>query len=109
MAISEKEGSALSVGARQDKRDIRYERWRYITFGVTWLAYVGFYFTRKSFPVAKIGILEDPAIEITKASLGLIDGLYGIAYALGQFIWGMCGDKFGPRKVVLAGMFFLWS
>ncbi len=106
MAISEKESSASSVGARQSKRDLRYERWRYIVFGITWLAYFGFYFTRKSFPIAKIGILEDPTIEITKASMGLIDGLYGVAYALGQFIWGMCGDKFGPRKVVLAGMFF---
>ncbi len=86
-------------------KDPRYQRWRAITFGITWLAYVGFYFTRKSFPVAKIGILEDPAIEITRTSLGWIDGLYGIAYALGQFIWGMCGDRFGPRKVVLAGMF----
>ena len=87
-------------------KDPRYQRWRAITFGITWLAYVGFYFTRKSFPVAKIGILEDPTIEITKASLGWIDGLFGVAYALGQFIWGMCGDKFGPRKVVLIGMFF---
>jgi OPA family sugar phosphate sensor protein UhpC-like MFS transporter len=86
-------------------KDPRYQRWRAITFGITWLAYVGLYFTRKSFPVAKIGILEDPAIEITRTSLGWIDGLYGIAYALGQFIWGMCGDRFGPRKVVLAGMF----
>jgi OPA family sugar phosphate sensor protein UhpC-like MFS transporter len=86
--------------------DPRYQRWRAITFGITWLAYVGFYFTRKSLPVAKIGILADPTLEITRTSLGWIDGLFGVAYALGQFIWGMCGDKFGPRKVVLTGMFF---
>ena len=86
-------------------KDPRFQRWRAIIFGITWLAYVGFYFTRRSFPVAKIGILEDPAIEITRTSLGWIDGLYGVAYALGQFLWGMCGDRFGPRKVVLAGMF----
>ena len=45
---------------------------------------------------------EYRGIEITVASFGLIDGLYGVAYALGQFIWGISGDKFGPRKVVLA-------
>lgn len=38
--------------------------------------------------------------------MGLIDGLYGIAYALGHFVWGMSADKFGTRKVVLAGMLF---
>ena len=38
--------------------------------------------------------------------MGLIDGLYGVAYALGNFVWGMCADKFGTRKVVLTGMFF---
>ncbi len=106
MDSSEKEDTVSSVDGHHNRRDPRYQRWRGITFGITWLAYVGFYFTRKSFPVAKIGILDDPTIEITKASMGLIDGLFGIAYALGQFIWGMCGDKFGPRKVVLTGMFF---
>ena len=31
----------------------RYERWRWTIFGVTWLAYAGFYLTRKAFSVAK--------------------------------------------------------
>ena len=85
--------------------DRRYKRWRITIFGITWLAYVGLYFTRKAFPVAKIGILEDPSIEISKASMGLLDGAYGIAYCIGQFIWGMCGDRFGSRIVVMSGMF----
>jgi OPA family sugar phosphate sensor protein UhpC-like MFS transporter len=81
-----------------------YERWRWRIFFITWLGYVGFYFTRKAYAVAKIGILEDPAIEITKSSLGLIDGAYGVAYAIGQFMWGTLGDRFGSRRIVLAGM-----
>jgi OPA family sugar phosphate sensor protein UhpC-like MFS transporter len=85
--------------------DSRYKRWRIMIFGITWLAYVGFYFTRKAFPVAKVGILEDPTIGIGKASMGVVDGVFGVAYCLGQFIWGMCGDRFGPRIVVLSGMF----
>ena len=84
--------------------DPRYERWRWTIFGITWLAYVGFYFTRKAFPVAKIGILEDPGIEVGKSAMGAIDGVYGIAYAIGQFLWGMCVDRFGTRRVVLGGM-----
>lgn len=85
-------------------RDPRYERWRWTILIVTWLAYVGYYFTRKSFAVAKVGILEDPAMEMTKSTMGLVDLSFGIAYAAGQFLWGMCGDRFGPRVVVLTGM-----
>ena len=89
---------------KENLKDPRYERWRWTMFGVTWLAYVGFYFTRKAFPVAKVGILEDPSVELSKEAMGAIDGVYGIAYALGQFLWGMCVDRFGTRRVVLGGM-----
>ena len=81
-----------------------YTRWRWTIFLITWLAYVGLYFTRKAYAVAKIGILEDPAIEISKSALGIIDGAYGVAYAIGQFMWGALGDRFGSRRIVLAGM-----
>jgi sugar phosphate permease len=33
--------------------DPKYERWRWQVFAVTWLAYVGFYLTRKSFAAEK--------------------------------------------------------
>ena len=33
-----------------------------------------------------------------------IDGSHLTAYAIGQFVWGICGDKLGTRRVVLAGM-----
>ena len=31
----------------------KYERWRWQIFGITWLAYAGYYLTRKAFAVAK--------------------------------------------------------
>ena len=37
-------------------RNTAYTRWRWQIFTITWLAYVGFYLTRKSFSVAKIVI-----------------------------------------------------
>ena len=85
-------------------REARFERWRWAILGITWLAYVGFYFTRKSFAVAKVGILSDPEMAMTKSAMGLIDMSYGIAYAVGQFLWGMCCDRFGSRRVILGGM-----
>ena len=41
------------------QKDPLYERWRWQIFAITWLAYAGFYLTRKSFAVAKIGIQKD--------------------------------------------------
>src|SRR5688572_19862437 len=85
--------------------DSIYRRWRWQIFAITWLAYAGFYLTRKSFSVAKIGIQEDPSLRMTDAQMAWIDGAYLFAYAIGQFISGIAGDRAGTRKVVLAGMF----
>jgi OPA family glycerol-3-phosphate transporter-like MFS transporter len=81
-----------------------YERWRWQIFAITWLAYAGFYLTRKSFSVAKIGIGEGTSIGLTQAQMAWVDGAYLTAYAVGQFIWGIAGDRFGTRKVILFGM-----
>ena len=40
----------------------RYERWRWQTFGITWLIYAGLYFTRHSFGVAKVAFAADPRV-----------------------------------------------
>ncbi|MBN2013329.1 MFS transporter [candidate division KSB1 bacterium] len=83
----------------------KYEFWRWRIFGITWLSYVGFYLTRSSFSVAKIGIGRDPNIQMSPEQMGMIDGLYLTAYAIGQFVWGMLGDKKGTRLVVMIGLF----
>jgi OPA family glycerol-3-phosphate transporter-like MFS transporter len=84
-----------------------YERWRWQIFAVTWLAYAGFYLTRKSVAVAKIDMSKpEPAgLGLDNQALGLIDGAFLTAYALGQFFWGVCGDRYGTRRVILIGMF----
>jgi len=68
------------------------------------LAYAGFYLTRKSFAVAKVEMGEGTPIGLTTLQMSWIDGSYLTAYAIGQFVWGVCGDKLGTRRVVLAGM-----
>ena len=82
-----------------------YRRWRFQIFVVTWLAYFGFYLTRKSFIIAKIGIQLDPSMRsLTAESMGWIDGCFLAAYTIGQLVFGIAGDRMGTRKVVAAGM-----
>jgi len=82
-----------------------YERWRWQVFGITWLTYFGYYVTRKTFSVAKIGMEQDPSIDITSNDMAWIDGAYLATYAIGQFIAGILADRAGTRIVVLFGMF----
>lgn len=84
----------------------RYERWRLQTFGITWLVYVSYYLTRQVFGVAKVALAKDSAIGLTREQLGRIDITYLIMYSVGQFFFGPLADRFGPRKVLMAGMLF---
>lgn len=85
---------------------IRARRWQFRIFAITWTAYAAFYFTRQAFSVAKVGILDDPAVNatLTKQILGDLDAAYLAAYAVGQFVWGSLADRWGPRVVVLGGL-----
>ena len=87
-----------------NKQIATIKRWRMQIFAITWLAYAAFYFTRKAFSVAKLGIGEDPTFHLDKMAMANLDGIYLAAYAVGQFGWGMLADRFGPRVVVLGGL-----
>ena len=71
-------------------------------FALTWLSYATYYFARKNFPVAKAQI--SATLGITTAGLALIDTLYLIAYAIGQFAGGWLGDRIGARRLIGWGM-----
>jgi MFS transporter, OPA family, glycerol-3-phosphate transporter len=102
--------AAKNGGSRLDKllcrlgRNPLYERWRWQTFAITWLAYAGFNLTRMSFAVSKVGIERDPHTALTQSQMAWVDGAFLGAYAIGQFFWGVAGDRLGTRKVVLTGM-----
>jgi MFS family permease len=65
--------------------------------------YASYYLTRQSFNAAKV-VLADGPLHIGREQLGRIDATYLSVYSLGQFIFGPLADRFGPRKVLLAGM-----
>lgn len=85
-------------------RNRTYERWRWQIFSITWLAYAGFYLTRKAFSVAKNELKKPEVMGLSKADMSWIDGANSVAYALGQFVFGSLGDKAGPRMIILSGM-----
>lgn len=82
--------------------------WQTQVFIVSWVTYAAFYFPRSAFSAAKVGILEDPAVNgtLTQGVLGNLDALYLAAYAIGQLTWGAVAEKWGTRVVVTGGMIF---
>src|SRR5256885_1609430 len=86
------------------ERNPRYERWRRQIFSITWLAYAGFYLTRRAFSVAKNELKKPEVIGLTVGQMSLMDGANSAAYAVGQFLWGTLGDRFGPRRIILFGL-----
>ncbi|NCX98441.1 MAG: MFS transporter, partial [Planctomycetia bacterium] len=78
--------------------------WQVRIFAVTWLAYAGYYLTRKGLSIAKVELKKPDVMGLSTETLSLIDGGYLAAYAAGQFLWGILGDRVGTRVVVLAGM-----
>lgn len=85
---------------RPDLDPERKPRWR--TFGLTWLSYASYYFTRQHYFVAKKSIEADTGID--RMGLGQIDTSFAAAYAIGQFVWGFAADSLGARRVIALGM-----
>ncbi len=79
-----------------------FATWRARVFAGSWLSYFSYYFTRKNFSVAKKPMARE--LGLTKGDLKWIDLASLIAYAVGQFVHGLLGDKLGPRRLVALGM-----
>lgn len=79
-----------------------YANWRGTVFSVTWLTYAGYYLCRKNFAVSKASLIGD--YGFSNIELGWVDTAFLAAYALGQFINGPLGDRFGPKRVVVSGL-----
>ncbi|MBU0553427.1 MFS transporter [Myxococcota bacterium] len=77
-------------------------QWRWRVFAATWASYAGFYFCRKPFFIVKSALNEE--LGWSPTLLGAIGTLYLLSYAIGQFIAGWGGTRFGPRRLLLLGM-----
>ena len=71
------------------------EAWQRRIFLILWITYASFYIGRVNISVALPG---------TKADVGAIGTALFWAYAIGQFINGQLGDKFGSRVLITVGL-----
>jgi sugar phosphate permease len=71
-------------------------------FTVSWITYAGYYFCRKNLSIA-LPLLEG-AKGLSHLDLANIVFGYSLFYAIGQFTCGLLSDRYGPRRIVGAGL-----
>ncbi|MCC9608983.1 MFS transporter [Blastopirellula sp. JC732] len=92
---------ASSVSSEIDERNPRFRRYQWRVLLATMFCYLFFYTGRQTFGFAIPGISEE--LKITKETLGWASAALLWAYAVGQFINGGLGDRFGGRRMMSLG------
>lgn len=80
----------------------QHHLWRINVLIATYVAYAGYYLTRKAFTISKTSIADDLdwGLHIT----GYIWTAFLVAYMIGQFVNSFIGRKWGPRLILLGGL-----
>ncbi|OJY20542.1 MAG: hypothetical protein BGO98_04425 [Myxococcales bacterium 68-20] len=76
-------------------------QWR--TLFVVWLTYGAFYLCRVNIGPARVEIEKSFAID--PLEMGLVLGALKIGYAIGQLVNGQLAERFGPKRILLTGIF----
>lgn len=92
----------FSAGNVEPERNSHLTRWQVQIFATLWGGYASYYLCRMNFSVAQPLILEE--FGWTKAAIGLIPTVYAFTYAIGQFVNGQLGERFGARRMMTAAM-----
>lgn len=78
------------------------KKWRMKILLSTYVAYVGYYMTRKAFTICKTTIAADFGWHLS--ATGQIWTAFLVAYMIGQFVNSFVGRKWGPRLLLLGGL-----
>ena len=77
-------------------------KWQSRTFWLLWITYASFYLGRVNLSVALPGIMRE--FNWTRADVGAIGTALFWAYAIGQFVNGLVGDRVGARAMITIGL-----
>ncbi len=75
--------------------------WQRRIFATVWITYFGYYFCRYNMPVAKTLLCQEFAWSA--ADFGKILSALTLMYAVGQFVNGLLGDRYGTRLISTLG------
>ncbi|MCG3196595.1 MAG: Membrane sensor protein UhpC [bacterium] len=76
--------------------------WRWRVLVATYMAYAGYYLTRKAFTICKKTIAEDFGWSLQ--DVAHLWTAYLVAYLVGQFLCSFIGREKGPRFLLLGGL-----
>ncbi len=76
-------------------------RWQARTFSAVWITYFAYYLCRYNMPVAKTRMCETFSWDAEQ--FGIVFTALTVAYAVGQFVNGQLGDRYGTRVVSTVG------
>src|SRR5499427_8907882 len=79
----------------------QWSRWRFRIFAASWVLYAGYYFCRKNFSVVMPMMAQ--ASHYGNFDLAKLVFVFSLAYAIGQFVAGWLGDRFGGRFTGVLG------
>ncbi len=82
--------------------DRKFGRMQWRVLFATLIGYTLFYFMRKNFSFAMLGLEQD--CGVSKSMLGNFLFCGGIVYGLSKFLNGIVGDRVKPRKMFLVGL-----
>ena len=83
--------------------EARLRSWQIRVFGLLWGAYASYYLCRMNFAVAQPAILKEFP-SWTGAQIGSIPSAYALAYAVGQMINGLLGQRYGARRMITGAL-----
>lgn len=83
--------------------DPRLRVWQARVFWLLWIGYASYYLCRVNFAVAQPLLLKDFP-DWTNAQVGMIPSAYAVFYAVGQFVNGTLGHRYGARRMMTVGL-----
>ena len=81
---------------------MRYTLYHIYIYLITFMIYASFHALREGWSYSKVDISKQ--FNISKSYLGIVDGLYLVAYSLGMVILGSFMHKFTLKSYVLMGL-----